>query len=72
MVQSIIKSKILLGLTKAEVINKLGGKYFTLEWKSKDNICYFYSNGKFFDGCDILVIEFNEEICVEASYGGCG
>jgi hypothetical protein len=71
MVPDIIKSKILIGLSKVQVIEKLGKIYFTLDVYSEDNICYYYTGSKFFDGCNKLVLKFKNEIFTEASYGGC-
>lgn len=71
MVEDIIERKILIGLSKEQVENKLGKNYYIDKWNNSDNMVYFYSHTNIFDGCDKLFVKLKDSVCIEAFYGGC-
>jgi hypothetical protein len=76
MVQYIIESKVLIGLSIEEIENKLGKNYYSDQWvddftEGKTRLFYFYSGGVLFDGCDKLMVIMKNNKCIETSFGGC-
>jgi hypothetical protein len=71
MVEDIIESKILVGLSKKEIETKLGTNYFSDPNLEVENMLYFYSNRNIFEGCDKLLIKIKDGRCFDTGYMGC-
>lgn len=71
MIQNIIESNMLIGLSKTEILDKLGTNYFTKNEDSEEKLFFFYSSYTIFDGCDKLIVTLKNGICTTAGYGGC-
>lgn len=75
MVPDIIASGVCEGKRLDEIEQLLGPEHFPLEYTghrmNETAIAYLYSNGVLFDGCNKLILYFEEGFCVKAGYGGC-
>lgn len=72
MVEDIISNRLLIGLSKEEVINQLGKNYFQEGTYGIDStFYYFYSGGGLYNGCDKLEVLFENGKCIDTRYAGC-
>jgi 4-amino-4-deoxy-L-arabinose transferase-like glycosyltransferase len=75
MVPHIIQSELCVGRTLAQIEVILGTAHFDHRFPyqapQKTYLAYFYSNKVLFDGCDKLLLCFENGICTSAGYGGC-
>lgn len=71
MVEDLIKSEILVDKTRKDIENILGKNNFIIEGSGPRFLWYFYESRSFLDGCDKVVIEFENGKSTSAGIGGC-
>lgn len=71
MVEDLIKSEILIDKTRKDIENILGKNNFIIKGSGPRFLWYFYESRSFLDGCDKVVIEFENGKSTSAGIGGC-
>jgi hypothetical protein len=75
MVPDIIQKELCVGMNLTQVEAILGTAHFEFHFPYQDPgktyLAYVYSNQVLFDGCDKLMLCFENGVCTSAGYGGC-